>query len=159
MICGSHFYHLNSQDLLTTSCEALHPGSPHTTSLEVLFILCLTKSQRGSNAQVRGRDGGETQVCEAPASELLNPILYIFVGKRNQTLFSAIQGSLGSFREKTYCPYLEFQPGMRFLKQHLKQSVFSLAQDHGLGFYLCCSWTRVWSHDEVAFVYLALASP
>lgn len=33
------FYHLNSQHLLTVSCDALHPGSLHTTSLEVLLIL------------------------------------------------------------------------------------------------------------------------
>lgn len=74
---------------------------------------------------------------------------------RNRTLFSAIQGTQVLLEKKMYCPYLEFQPGMKYLKLPLKQSVFSFVQGHGLGSHLSCSWIRahwppsllIWSHD------------
>ena len=76
------FYHLNSQHLLTVSCEALHPGSLHTASLEALLI---PVSRGASEAAVPEGTGSKRPSWsrnpgfKTQASALLTPILYILV--------------------------------------------------------------------------------
>jgi len=87
------FYHLNSQHLLTVSCEALHPGSLHTASLEVLLI---PVSRGASEAAVpegtgsKRRSWSRNPGFQDSSIWALDPHT-LHCCKRNKTLFSGIE--------------------------------------------------------------------